>query len=210
MKKVKAPRDFLEQVHSRLGKGKKVFFPMPLRLASVAATLVLLVVVYNAMKPESLDSSRLTSGLARDKMKIAKETRPEVKIKMREEKVKMAAKPMERLLSKTAEESFDDLAGAGVSGGIGIASKMAAAPMVTEKEMLSKSNLEPIKKIIKDVQGKIISVDTDKEIITVSIPKKNYDVFLEKVAGLAEVKEPTFTKRAEKTVRLQIKVMPAK
>jgi len=128
LKKVKAPKDFLEQVHLRLGKSKKAFFPMPLRLASVAATLVLMVVVYNAMKPDERVSYKVPG------VKIGKETRPKSLDRARDKAIGQRPKAKVEIM---AEESLDDLAGAGVSGGIGVASKMAAAPKRTRKDLFS-------------------------------------------------------------------------
>jgi len=91
MEKKKAPQDFREQLDMRLAKGKGTWFPMPLKIATAAATLVLMLVVYQNLKPEEKEVLKPKAGFEKMETVEKKPAAPKVAEKAEEKARRRAA-----------------------------------------------------------------------------------------------------------------------
>ncbi|MBU1026510.1 MAG: hypothetical protein KKA31_02150, partial [Candidatus Margulisbacteria bacterium] len=188
--KVKAPRDFLEQVNARIEGKNKVFFPMPMRVATAVATMVLLLSVYSVYK---------YAGPTEEKL---------AKVESRASVARSAPKPVE------IDDSSIMLVGAGASSGMAMDS-VAGAPMMASSARLAGPTANPnyyqLKKLVEQHGGKVIQIDYNKstgqaELISADIPVDNYTSFLIKLGSLGELRPPLPTESDDGYVRSHIKL----
>jgi hypothetical protein len=230
LEKVSAPGDFLEQVHARINRFERIkkilFVPaqikIPLELAAVVTTIIVAFTVYKGILPPT----QIAYKAPETKVEMAAKIRPEVKgqrLKARGQRPKVVEedKPIEiALLIKADEAVMDEGPEEAIMGMAAAPSSMKAGKgREVERSVRAPSsepsyvneNLAKIKNLIKLSDGKVISVDYDKEsglpqYITAEIPAKNYAAFLEKLAKLGDIQKPL----PSKALRLRIKLVPPK
>jgi len=177
--KVKAPRDFLEQVNARIEGKNKVFFPMPMRVATAVATMVLLLSVYSVYK---------YAGPTEEKL---------AKVESRASVARSAPKPVE------IDDSSIMLVGAGASSGMASSARLAGPTANPAFYQLKKLVEQHGGKVIQIDYNKSTG---QAELISADIPVDNYTSFLIKLGSLGELRPPLPTESDDGYVRSHIKL----
>ncbi len=190
--KVKAPHDFLEQVNARLENKNKVFFPMPMRVATAVATMVLLLSVYSVYK---------FTGPVGEEMAAEKKAKTAAPVVIENDNIMLVGAGAASVAPRGRSEMAID--------------SVAGAPMMARSARLAGPTADTsffhLNRLIKQHGGKVVTVDYDKStgrpgIVSADIPVDNYTLFLIKLGSLGELKPPLPTKSDDGFVRFHIKL----
>jgi hypothetical protein len=203
--KIKAPRNFLYQIHSRIEE-KPMPFTLSLKLASTVATLIIIFSVYKVMQPNGQISLM--------------EKKKEVKVAAARSSMSRMAKTKGVVAKKSAKPKFykmveldlfvkaeDDMAVAGAAMAPA-ASSRGVGLKVSEPVKADNSSAEKLKYIISLVNGKIIG--EKPQVIAVDIPVEKYDSFMNMISQLGDMKKPAKIVTGNKKVRFRIQLIPQK
>lgn len=258
---VKAPKDFLNQVHERIERRSWFFhllrilfipirFKIPLHFAAVATTAIFVFVIFHAMQPlTQLEDEPTVSGQIKiAKKPVADAVKPSTKrdaFKTKQVLKEEAPadidekKPIELalLIPKKAPETpatmfyaprkkEAGLPAPGVRAGESMVEEKEQAAALPSKERFGakceavaivsylKKTLIKVKEDINLLEGKVLSIVYDKqtgspECMTVEIPAKNYNAFLEKVnqIGMLQPPFPTVPTKDQKRVQIRIRFL---
>jgi len=233
LEKVRAPEDFLQKLHERIQPRfnfkdimRKVFVPMriklPLELAGVTAALLLMIAIFNTMKrseqilivkgPEEKSTelalkSDVAAPVPRASGLILEEKPIELAFFIESDK-----KIVERKQSVLGE-TFDYIAKEKIA--LKLERKKEAEEEIFTPQHSDRMLLK-VKNLIELVEGKILSVEYEKEkdlpqSITAEIPAKNYTLLLEKLGEIGKLQKPlpSIARERKESVPVQIKFIPS-
>ncbi|MFH0839841.1 MAG: DUF2275 domain-containing protein [Candidatus Omnitrophota bacterium] len=248
--KTKAPADFLQKVHERLERRsefervmRKLFVPVrvkvPLEVAGVLATVILIVLVSNNVR---LTKEEVFQDRSAAPVKFAEQFKSQSKVMMDEKAIEpaVANETIELTLLISPEESILGYATIESEGAaekdklirqdaaletkevVRLTGKSEARSLDVEKALLPPPDLNKtlfkLEDLIKLTEGKIIFIERDKQtaapqFIAVEIPLKNYAFFVEKLSKLGKISRfpptPTQEAKTKDPVNLRIKLVPA-
>lgn len=218
---VKAPADFLEKIHERMEPRfsidrliRKLFVPfhikIPLELAAVATVTILVFFVLNIQQPVIQRKSEPTSYvLAKAKKRKAVREGEPIKLALvlktgdigsfYEPGIAIKAAPLLESDEKATESERADIDSFG--------GKLEAGKRGPATDLLSR-----MKHIVGLVQGKVLTVDYDRQAeqlksIHAKIPAKSYKLFCRKLARLATFQSPPpdLTDKDLETIKVHIR-----
>lgn len=186
LEKVKAPADFVDQLHARIEKKniwQKIFLPLhiklPLELAGTLVTVLLVLFIYNIYQPgqpmlykESLKAEKMakmavpktTASGAGSKSKIYQEP---LELALVMESASMApATPAKSMMRERAATGM-------------------AVNMKLEDKQAETTQEDKIETIVLSVQGKVVSKINNQYII--EVPTKKYKVLLNELEELGKI-----------------------
>jgi hypothetical protein len=203
MGKVKAPGDFLTQVNARLDRGKRAFFPVPLRLATAVTVLIIGFVVYRAVQP----SEPIAFKAPGTKMEVAAGRRAMTRAAVPKRAARPAA-PLAREMAPAAPAADMMMSLAGAGAGRGMDEEILESPDFNV-------TVTKVKGLVEHAKGRVILVSYDKEselpqYITVDIPVDNYYTFIEKLEKLGDLKKSFEGEPDHGLLRLRIELTLAK
>lgn len=205
LNKVKPPRDFIYQLHSRLEEKPKQFI-FPLKLASTIAVLLVAFSIYKVIGPQyqlpfKAPGTKMEEGVRESLVRKAK-AKAEAKV-VRSRAVSKKKAPVS--IAAAPVEMEKAMMGAGaVSRSSGMVADMAMAPTA----LISLDDIDKVKYIISLADGKVLYVRSSY--IVAEIPNAKKDSFIKMISQFDYVKKPTVIETKENSVHYRIKLIPEK
>ncbi len=237
LEKVQAPEDFLQKLHERIQPRfnfkdimRKAFVPMriklPLELAGVTVTALLMIAIFNTMKRS--EQILIVNGPEEESTELALKgevaTMPAPLTKRIASRLILEEKPIELYCfiesDKKIVEREQSVLGGTFYNGVKEKSAVELEREEKEEEIFTPQHsdriLLKVKNLIEHAEGKILSVEYEKEkdlpqSITAEIPAKNYTLLLEKLGEIGKLQKPlpSITREGKKSVPVRIKFIPS-